>query len=158
MHAVVGGVTAELGGGKFENGAVTGAFGYLFNDLAHEKKKSTVINGYVGAGGSVMVGPMYLSADSGFSVDTDGTACITSNLCSGVGWNSIPGGSLGIVTGGGPGRLSSGEQTSKGAYVGPHQATYSDGNVQYGRALLSPLNVGGGAGYISCTTTSICNK
>jgi RHS repeat-associated protein len=45
MHAVVGGVTAELGGGKFENGAVTGAFGYLFNECAHggcatEKKPS----------------------------------------------------------------------------------------------------------------------
>jgi RHS repeat-associated protein len=33
--AIVGGTAAELGGGKFANGAVTGAFGYIFNRLAH---------------------------------------------------------------------------------------------------------------------------
>lgn len=33
-QAVIGGVAAKLGGGKFENGAVTAAFGYLFNDVA----------------------------------------------------------------------------------------------------------------------------
>lgn len=33
--AVVGGTGSVLGGGKFANGAVTGAFGYLFNYLAH---------------------------------------------------------------------------------------------------------------------------
>ena len=31
--AVIGGVASKLGGGKFENGALTGAFGYLLNDL-----------------------------------------------------------------------------------------------------------------------------
>jgi RHS repeat-associated protein len=35
-HAVAGGVGAKLAGGKFENGAVTGAFGYLFNCGAHD--------------------------------------------------------------------------------------------------------------------------
>lgn len=30
--AIVGGTAAEIGGGKFANGAVTGAFSYLFND------------------------------------------------------------------------------------------------------------------------------
>ena len=34
-HAVFGGAGSILGGGKFANGAVTGAFGYLFNSLAH---------------------------------------------------------------------------------------------------------------------------
>lgn len=33
--AVLGGVGAVLGGGKFANGAETGAFGYLFNKLLH---------------------------------------------------------------------------------------------------------------------------
>ncbi|CAN7240115.1 RHS repeat domain-containing protein [Polaromonas sp. LjRoot131] len=33
--AIAGGVGAVIGGGKFENGAVTGAFGYLFNHCAH---------------------------------------------------------------------------------------------------------------------------
>ena len=35
ISAVSGGVGSELGGGKFGNGAVTGAFGYLFNCLGH---------------------------------------------------------------------------------------------------------------------------
>ncbi len=33
--AVVGGLASKLGGGKFENGAITGAFGYLFNQAMH---------------------------------------------------------------------------------------------------------------------------
>jgi hypothetical protein len=32
---VVGGAVASLTGDKFENGAVTGAFSYAFNDLLH---------------------------------------------------------------------------------------------------------------------------
>jgi hypothetical protein len=36
IHAAVGGTGSVLGGGKFENGAITGAFGYLFNHyLSH---------------------------------------------------------------------------------------------------------------------------
>jgi RHS repeat-associated protein len=34
--AVLGGVGSVLGGGKFANGAVTGAFGYLFNYCSHD--------------------------------------------------------------------------------------------------------------------------
>jgi hypothetical protein len=33
--AVIGGTASELGGGKFANGAVTGAFSYAFNDALH---------------------------------------------------------------------------------------------------------------------------
>ena len=33
-HAAFGGIGSMLGGGKFGNGAATGAFGYLFNDLS----------------------------------------------------------------------------------------------------------------------------
>jgi hypothetical protein len=32
-NAVVGGLSAVAGGGKFENGAITAAFGYFFNSL-----------------------------------------------------------------------------------------------------------------------------
>ena len=35
--AVAGGVGSVIAGGKFENGAVTAAFGYLFNYLAHSQ-------------------------------------------------------------------------------------------------------------------------
>jgi RHS repeat-associated protein len=34
-NAAIGGGAAVLGGGKFENGAITAAFGYLFNELLH---------------------------------------------------------------------------------------------------------------------------
>ena len=37
--AVVGGTAAVLGGGKFKNGAITAAFGYLFNDVAHSAQQ-----------------------------------------------------------------------------------------------------------------------
>lgn len=33
--AILGGIGSELGGGKFQNGAITGAFGYLFNEASH---------------------------------------------------------------------------------------------------------------------------
>ncbi len=33
--AMLGGIGSKLAGGKFEDGAVTGAFGYLFNDFNH---------------------------------------------------------------------------------------------------------------------------
>ena len=35
--AIVGGVASRLSGGKFENGAMSAAFGYLFNEAAPEK-------------------------------------------------------------------------------------------------------------------------
>ena len=34
-RAVIGGTASVIGGGKFQNGAVTAAFGYLFNEMAH---------------------------------------------------------------------------------------------------------------------------
>ncbi len=34
--AVLGGTISEIGGGKFANGAVTGAYGMLFNELSHD--------------------------------------------------------------------------------------------------------------------------
>jgi hypothetical protein len=36
--AIVGGTASVLGGGKFANGAQTGAFSYIFNQLAHSEK------------------------------------------------------------------------------------------------------------------------
>jgi hypothetical protein len=38
ISAVVGGTASVLGGGKFANGAQTGAFSYLFNELASAKR------------------------------------------------------------------------------------------------------------------------
>jgi hypothetical protein len=36
VRAAIGGLASVAGGGKFGNGAVTAAFGYLFNELSHE--------------------------------------------------------------------------------------------------------------------------
>ncbi|OJV35347.1 MAG: hypothetical protein BGO33_08740 [Bacteroidia bacterium 43-41] len=36
VNAVIGGIAEQLGGGKFANGAITGAFSMLFNDLMHQ--------------------------------------------------------------------------------------------------------------------------
>jgi len=38
MSAIVGGTASELGGGKFANGAVTGAFVMMYNELGHSYK------------------------------------------------------------------------------------------------------------------------
>ena len=37
--AVLGGTISEIGGGKFANGAITGAYGMLFNDMTHDKRE-----------------------------------------------------------------------------------------------------------------------
>lgn len=39
VHAVAGGTGSVLGGGKFADGAVTGAFTYLYNDVAVLNKR-----------------------------------------------------------------------------------------------------------------------
>ncbi|MEM9015324.1 MAG: hypothetical protein AAGB02_09515 [Pseudomonadota bacterium] len=44
LKAVIGGVGAELGGGKFKDGALTGAFVYLFNDAVHKIKVAKVLD------------------------------------------------------------------------------------------------------------------
>jgi hypothetical protein len=38
---IVGGIGSKLGGGKFENGALTAAMGYLFNEVAAAMKEET---------------------------------------------------------------------------------------------------------------------
>ena len=37
-NAVIAGTVSEIGGGKFANGAITGAFSMMFNDLMHKNK------------------------------------------------------------------------------------------------------------------------
>ena len=36
MSAIIGGTVSEIGGGKFANGAVTGAFVMMYNEMAHK--------------------------------------------------------------------------------------------------------------------------
>lgn len=39
-NAILSGTVAEIGGGKFANGAITGAFAIMFNDMMHPKNKT----------------------------------------------------------------------------------------------------------------------
>ena len=41
VQCVVGGTISELGGGNFANGAVTAAFAFMFNHVAHEVREQT---------------------------------------------------------------------------------------------------------------------
>jgi len=45
--AVIGGTVSELSGGKFGNGAGTGAFLYLFNSAVHELRDNKIRDAYV---------------------------------------------------------------------------------------------------------------
>lgn len=42
-NAVVGGTASEIGGGKFANGAITGAFSMMFNEMMHSYRKIRTI-------------------------------------------------------------------------------------------------------------------
>jgi hypothetical protein len=42
--AVLGGTVDEIGGGKFANGAITGAYGMLFNEMQHDLKEKKAAN------------------------------------------------------------------------------------------------------------------
>jgi hypothetical protein len=55
-NAALGGGVAVLGGGKFENDAITGAFGYLFN-AAGGRALGHVVGAVVGGIGGVETGP-----------------------------------------------------------------------------------------------------
>ena len=48
--AMVGGISSMAAGGSFQNGAVTGAFGYLFNELLHSEPGAMARAGYDGGG------------------------------------------------------------------------------------------------------------
>lgn len=66
--AVIGGTASMLGGGKFQNGAMTGAFGYLFNYWDHV---GMAVGGTIGAIGGVAM-------SAGCDVAT-ATACVAIN-------------------------------------------------------------------------------
>ena len=62
-HAVLGGVASVAGGGKFENAAITGAFGYMFNDAAHNCFSQCAADGAeIPNAQSVSVGPVEIAA------------------------------------------------------------------------------------------------
>ena len=44
-NSILSGTISEIGGGKFANGAITGAFSFMFNDLMHPKTWHTWFRG-----------------------------------------------------------------------------------------------------------------
>lgn len=69
--AVIGGTASVIGGGKFENGAATAAFGYLFNYCAHATTKCGMAWAK-NIGKGVLGG---LTAFGGAAVCTSGVGC-----------------------------------------------------------------------------------
>lgn len=109
----------------------------------------------VGAGGAGNIGPFIGGADSGIAADNKGTVCFYTNTCSGAGWNTPVGGSIGLVGAAGTGELCSGTSKSDGGYAGPHQVQGSSDGISYGRGILGP-SAGTGAGYMQCETRYYC--
>lgn len=99
-HAIIGGLGSVLGGGKFENGAITGAFGYLFNEAARDFQQSLSFRTVEGGPGDIswrvkwqLAGP---SEDGGWIVQQvdmtttiDGT--ITPTQTKWEAWSVLPG-------------------------------------------------------------------
>lgn len=100
MSAVIGGTASVLGGGSFENGAKTAAFGYLFNYCAHTREcwqqsieqvgsyikgifsrpNATVgVQGSVGGSAqAIFIGGSY---SEGVSVDSNKQVCQAAQAC-----------------------------------------------------------------------------
>src|SRR5581483_12037989 len=88
--AALGGAASVAGGGKFENGAITGAFGYLFNSLG---KSATSNNG--GSNGTPWIGPAGPQEADGFGFVAGGSVEGGLGAFGGAGGNaSLAGGVL----------------------------------------------------------------
>lgn len=82
LAAFVGGAAAELGGGKFSNGAVTAAFLQMYNDNGHPRPppgtvKRTMLNGEV-----VYVGRDFVVDETIYGKDVASTrSCAAMDAC-----------------------------------------------------------------------------
>ncbi|MGN6520652.1 MAG: RHS repeat domain-containing protein, partial [Dokdonella sp.] len=125
--------------------------------------KAKVANGTLGAGGVLGMGVM-LSADSGVAIDTQGNVCLYSMLCgAAIPTGGSLGSQLGLVGGGGTGRLCSGQTWCWGAYrsggagvAGEWQGLgCADGGVGVGR-LFGGVGESVGGGFVTCKFTLQC--
>lgn len=71
--SIVGGTASVLGGGKFDNGAQTAAFGYLFNYCAHATFGCALEWGY--NAGKVVMGVLGIDAAVAACAGTEGIVC-----------------------------------------------------------------------------------
>jgi hypothetical protein len=171
---VIGGTISVLGGGKFANGAHTGAYQYIFNQavLLHSIASKLEQDGrafrtmldqkieglmrsaiYVGFGGSAVLPGLTGSADTGIAIDTSLNVCLQTTQCYGTALTKDVGGTLGIVLQGQQGVLKEGQQFSAGfawaggrGLAGEGQVQYGEDGFQFGRGLF-------GVGYSSTNVT-----
>jgi RHS repeat-associated protein len=113
------------------------------------------VNVSVGAGGLGNLGPFNFGADSGFSFDASPNMCFYVNRCSGAGWNTPVGGSIGGVVTVSSGALSTSTSEVCGGYVGNNQLLGNTSGMQYGRTIIGP-STGTGAGQLQCETRYYC--
>lgn len=71
ISAVVGGVTSVVMGGKFENGALTSAYGHLFNSALHEDMGRAIVTRMVDSEGSGHFWIEIVDADGKFVTAAD---------------------------------------------------------------------------------------
>jgi hypothetical protein len=155
---VVGGTASVIGGGKFANGAMTGAMSRMFNDLAHDEtaqqtndqqkqaknslnadasKGNPTVTGSVEAGGQVFGGVIGASVSTGLTGDTlNPNACTVTTSCVQFG--------LGVFAGAG-GSMGGGV-SSEALRSGTTESFGIFGNIgAFGAAAGGSLNFGGGS-------------
>jgi hypothetical protein len=101
--AIVGGTVSAIGGGKFGNGAITGAFGYLFNACGQDPqgclKWGTAIGTAAGvgvaagcnigtAGACVLANPAIVASGTGVGIAAGALADTIGNVVNGNSWLS----------------------------------------------------------------------
>ncbi|VVM17720.1 hypothetical protein BSPWISOXPB_4740 [uncultured Gammaproteobacteria bacterium] len=128
---VVGGIAAELGGGKFANGGMSAAFSRMFNDLssAYEcmgrchgndygkiLKTNNIVNGNIGGSGSLFLGVFGVSGFIGKGGDSNGNRCFVGTGCMQFGLG-VFGGAGASIEGGYSKPLTTGSSQSWGFFL-----------------------------------------
>ncbi|OIR24455.1 hypothetical protein BGC33_03690 [Bathymodiolus thermophilus thioautotrophic gill symbiont] len=120
IAATAGGITAELGGGKFSNGMRSVAFVHLFNheggNISKALKTNNVANGKVEGGGSLFLGVGGVSASVSEGLDANGNMCTIVTACIQFGLGFFVGGGFG-AEGGYDQPLTTGRNQSWGLFL-----------------------------------------
>lgn len=118
--AVVGGTASKISGGKFANGAVTGAFSRAFNDEMHSGSRScdglifqcngminqNIVDALAGFGDTISFGVTdYVRGLGGWNTHVDqGSSAYTAGVASGIVYSTVAGGAFGLRAAGTAGK------------------------------------------------------
>lgn len=170
--AVVGGTASVIGGGKFSNGAVTGAFLRMYNDDNAMRAAGLDPNGdqppdatySFGANATIMTGPVGIIYELGMLKSEYGSFCIYRSECTIVGMGS--GASLGIAGAVQGGKVVDGIVESESIVLLGGSGLAGNLAINYDKTTMKPTGAGKGVlglgviegvGRASCkTTTSLC--